>query len=88
MYTFLSLLRRTVGGKSEFHLKGVIGSSNLSQELTTVLEEMEAVLNSQSLVPTSDNPDNYTVNTLSCLLIGSELKKKEFHLANERIAIR
>jgi len=60
----------------KFHLKRVLGTQILSQEeFTTVLVEIEAVLNSRPLVAASDDPDDYTAITPGHFLIGSELKR-------------
>ncbi|GBM08393.1 hypothetical protein AVEN_108387-1 [Araneus ventricosus] len=58
----------------KYHLKRVIGSQILTQEdFSTVLEEIESVLNSQPLVATSDDPDDFSMITPGHFLVGEQL---------------
>lgn len=56
------------------HLKKTIGSSCLTfEELTTILVQIEAVLNSRPLCPMSDRPNEFNFLTPSHFLIGESL---------------
>ncbi|GFY06770.1 integrase catalytic domain-containing protein [Trichonephila clavipes] len=64
-----------VGVKSvKFHLKRVVGSTNLTfEEFYTLLTQIEAVLNSRPLVRLVDNDiDSLNVLTSSHFLVGEE----------------
>jgi len=69
------------GGKWEagvksvkYHLKRVIGNHILTyEEMTTLLTQIEAVLNSRPLVPLSDDPDDFQALTPAHFLIGGAL---------------
>lgn len=70
-----------MGGKWEaavksvkHHLRRTIGESSLTfEELTTLLTQIEAVLNSRPLEPLSDDPDDLSVLTPGHFLIGEAL---------------
>ncbi|XP_018407519.1 PREDICTED: uncharacterized protein LOC108783448 [Cyphomyrmex costatus] len=58
----------------KYHLKRVIGSHTLTfEELTTLLYQIEACLNSRPIAPMSDNLDDYSRLTPGHFLIGSAL---------------
>ncbi|KYM95091.1 hypothetical protein ALC62_14274 [Cyphomyrmex costatus] len=58
----------------KYHLKRVIGSHTLTfEELTTLLYQIEACLNSRPIAPMSDNLDDYSCLTPGHFLIGSAL---------------
>lgn len=70
-----------MGGKWEavvkslkFHLRRTIGDALLTyEEFSTLLTQVEAVLNSRPLEPLSDDPDDLSVLTPGHFLIGSAL---------------
>ncbi|GBL77344.1 hypothetical protein AVEN_41767-1 [Araneus ventricosus] len=74
----------------KFHLKRVLGAQILSQEeFTTVLVEIETVLNSKPLIAASDDPDDYSVITPGHFLITSELKRlPQLDLTQHKTPIR
>ncbi|XP_015119440.1 uncharacterized protein LOC107042769 [Diachasma alloeum] len=58
----------------KFHLKRTIGDTLLTfEELTTLLAQIEAVLNSRPLEPLSENPDDISALTPGNFLIGQAL---------------
>lgn len=71
-----------MGGKWEaavksvkFHLHRVIGDTLLTlEELTTLLIQVEAVLNSRPLEPLSEDPDDLSALTPGHFLIGEAIK--------------
>ncbi|XP_051169415.1 uncharacterized protein LOC127286855 [Leptopilina boulardi] len=70
-----------MGGKWEagvksvkFHLRRTIGETILSyEEFTTLLVQIEAVLNSRPMEPLSDDPEDFSVLTPGHFLIGNSL---------------
>ncbi|XP_043474031.1 uncharacterized protein LOC122506102 [Leptopilina heterotoma] len=69
------------GGKWEaavksvkYHLRRVVGDTLLTyEEMTTLLTQIEAVLNSRPLCPITDDPDDLSVLTPGHFLIGTSL---------------
>ncbi|XP_076684121.1 uncharacterized protein LOC143377086 [Andrena cerasifolii] len=56
------------------HLRRVIGDTPLTfEEMTTLLNQIEACLNSRPLLPLSDEPDNFQFLTPGHFLVGSAL---------------
>lgn len=56
------------------HLTKTVGNSSLTfEELSTLLVQIEAILNSRPLCPISDDPETFTALTPSHFLIGSAL---------------
>ncbi|XP_043284930.1 uncharacterized protein [Venturia canescens] len=70
-----------IGGKWEaavksvkYHLRRTIGDASLTfEELTTLLTQIEGILNSRPLEPLSDDPDDHSVLTPGHFLIGDTL---------------
>lgn len=57
------------------HLKRVVGNRKLSfEELTTVLVQIEAVLNSRPLTPCSDDPNDFTAVTPAHFLVARQMQ--------------
>ncbi|XP_062558008.1 uncharacterized protein LOC134222880 [Armigeres subalbatus] len=59
----------------KFHLKRIVGSRNLTfEELTTVMVQIEAQLNSRPLTQCSDDPNDLTAITPAHFIIGREMQ--------------
>ena len=60
---------------TKFHLKRILGSTRLTfEEMSTLLSQIEAVLNSRPLCPLTSDPDDMTPLTPSHFLVGDILK--------------
>lgn len=61
-------------GSIKYHLKRTMGDRILSyEELTTVLVQIEAILNSRPIAPLSENPEDLDVLTPGHFLVGEAL---------------
>ncbi|KMQ88133.1 hypothetical protein RF55_12431 [Lasius niger] len=59
---------------AKHHLRRVIGNATLTfEEMTTLLTQIEACLNSRPLSPLTDDPEDLTALTPGHLLIGTAL---------------
>lgn len=58
----------------KFHFKRIVGNGSLTfEELSTLLSQIEACLNSRPLCPLSENPDDFRALTPAHFLIGEAL---------------
>lgn len=75
----------------KFHLKRVIGNSVLTfEQLTTLLCQIESILNSRPLVPNSTNSDDLTCLTPGHFIIGESFaalpEKDTLHVPDNRLS--
>lgn len=85
-------------GSIKYHLKRTIGGRILSyEEMSTVLTQIEAILNSRPISPLSENPDDLEALTPGHFLVGSALlapiepnlmKVKENRLSDWQLCVR
>ncbi|XP_055615123.1 uncharacterized protein LOC129761429 [Toxorhynchites rutilus septentrionalis] len=59
----------------KYHLKRVVGNQQLTfEEMSTVLVQIESVLNSRPLTPCSDDPNDLTAVTPAHFLVGRQMQ--------------
>ncbi|KYN31629.1 hypothetical protein ALC56_14128 [Trachymyrmex septentrionalis] len=59
---------------TKYHMKRIISNASLNyDEISTIIAEIEAILNSRPISPMSDDPNNVQVLTLGHFLIGQSL---------------
>ncbi|GFV35051.1 integrase catalytic domain-containing protein [Trichonephila clavipes] len=75
----------------KYHLKRVIGNTNLTFEgFSTLLTQVEAILNSRPLVSLDcdNDPDSLNILTLSHFLIGEVITSSPEHTNDDKLSLR
>ncbi|XP_068158249.1 uncharacterized protein, partial [Drosophila tropicalis] len=70
---FGGLWEASVKSAKTLALKNISNASLTFEELLTVFSDVEAILNSRPIAPTSDDPNDFNALTPGHLLIGTEL---------------
>ncbi|GFX22888.1 integrase catalytic domain-containing protein [Trichonephila clavipes] len=75
----------------KYHLKRVIGNTNLTfEEFSTLLTQVEAILNSRPLVSLDcdNDPDSLNILTPSHFLIGEVITSSPEHTNDDKLFLR